>query len=302
MTTTTLHAPEEVQARIEKLLLEVDELPSIPETLMEILKVLDDPDSGPSDLGEVIRLDAPLMARILRLANSPYYSSRGDITDINRCVTVLGYRTVRQVAICVSVATSVMSAVAEVGGGLDYRELWRHSVITAAVSKYLGRLAGYPDPEELFTSGLLHDMGKFVLEIHAPTRYSQLIAARTECARSLSDMETEEFGFDHGTLGAAFGRSWRFPEVLTRSCAEHHNPPHDVRADRGDDRAVALVALADYLANSIEPCRSDLGFDPELCDATGLHDAAGLTVAQVEESLPVMREHIARASAFLDLD
>ena len=132
MTTTVLHSPEETEAKLQKLLLEVDDLPSIPETLMEILKVLDDPDSGPADLSQVVRLDAPLMARILRLANSPYYSSRGDITDIQRCVAVLGYRTVRQVAICVSVATSVMSAVATAKGGLDYRELWRHSVVTAA--------------------------------------------------------------------------------------------------------------------------------------------------------------------------
>ena len=301
MTTTVLHSPEETEAKLQKLLLEVDDLPSIPETLMEILKVLDDPDSGPADLSQVVRLDAPLMARILRLANSPYYSSRGDITDIQRCVAVLGYRTVRQVAICVSVATSVMSAVATAKGGLDYRELWRHSVVTAAVSKFLAKLAGYPEPEELFTAGLLHDMGKFVLEIHAPDKYWRLIARRAETGRTLTEVETEEFGFDHGVLGEAFGRSWRFPAVLTRSCAEHHQQLDGNPVQGREDLAVAVVSLADYLANTVEPCRSDLGFDPVVCDASVLHQHAGLTVEQVERSLPEMHDQIARASAFMDL-
>ena len=156
-----------------------------PETLIHILKVLDNPNSGPADLGAVVRLDAPLMARILRLANSPYYSSRGDITDINRCVSVLGYRTVRQVAICVSVATSVIAAVSKSSGQLDYRELWRHSVVTGAIAKHLAQLAGYPDPEEAFTAGLLHDMGKFVLELHAPDKYHRIIAQWEAAGRRL---------------------------------------------------------------------------------------------------------------------
>lgn len=285
---------------IATVLAEVDDLPSIPETLIRILKVLDDPASGPADLTRVVRMDAPVMAKILRLANSPYYSSRGDLADINRCVAVLGYRTVRQVAICITVATSLISSVEKAGGQLDYRELWRHSVITGAIAKHLARMSGYPDPEEAFTAGLLHDMGKFVLEIYAPQVYARLVADRQRVGGPLCALEQERFGFDHAAIGAAFAEAWRFPPVLVRAFGGHHAEMVG-RARARHEQAAALVALADYLANTCEPPRSDLGFDPTLVDAGRLHEVAGLPVDLVASEREAMEDAVDKAGAFLQL-
>lgn len=285
---------------IAAVLAEVDDLPSIPETLIRILKVLDDPASGPADLTRVVRMDAPVMAKILKLANSPYYSSRGDLSDINRCVAVLGYRTVRQVAICITVATSLINAVGKSGGHLDYRELWRHSVISGAIAKHLARLSGYPDPEEAFTAGLLHDVGKFVLEIYAPQVYARLIADRQRRGCALITLEQETFGFDHAALGAAFAEAWRFPPVLARAFADHHAPQVG-RARARHEQVAALVALADYLANTVEPPRSDLGFDPAFADAGRLHEAAGLAPELVAAEQEAMADTVEKAGAFLKL-
>ena len=286
---------------LKELLTRIEDLPSIPETLIRILKVLDDPDSGPNDLAQVVRLDAPLMAKILRLANSPYYSQRGDISDINRCVAVLGYRTVRQVAICVTVATSLVTAVSRSAGRLDYRELWRHSVVTGAIAKHLARMTGYPDPEEVFTSGLLHDIGKFVLELHAPEAYDQVILRRSEARRPLVEVEEETFGFNHAAIGQAFGESWRFPALMVRCFGEHHLETIGGAAREKEEQALALVALADYLANTMEPSRSDLGFDPRFVNTGLLHEQAGLSVPEVEDNLADIRESVQLASAYLDL-
>lgn len=289
------------QVDLEKILASITELPSIPETLLEILKVLDDPDSGPSDLAQVVRLDAPLMVKVLRLANSPYYSPRGDISDINRCVAVLGYRTVRQVAICVTVATSLVAAVSKTRGRLDYRELWRHCVVTGAITKYLATMVGHPDPEESFTAGLLHDIGKFVLEIYAPETYDRVIQARSELRRPLVELEEEAFGFHHAHLGEAFADSWRFPPDLVKVFGQHHIAKLGGNPTSGPDLTVALVALADYLANTMVPTRSDLGFDPRLVDPLRLHQCANLTVQEVEDHLVEIRESITLASGYLDL-
>ncbi len=286
---------------IQAMLKDIDDLPSIPETLMEILKVLDDPNSGAMDLAEVVRLDAPLMAKVLRLANSPYYSPKGGLTDINRCVAVLGYRTVRQVAICITVATTVVTAVARSQGRMDYRELWRHSVVTGAIAKHLASMVGYPDPEEVFTGGLLHDMGKFVLELHSPHNYDQVISRRLESRQSLVHEETQEFGFNHADVGAAFGDSWRFPTLLSACFGGHHQEVLGSPQTR-EEHAVALVALADYLANTMEPTRSDLGFDPKLVDPEKLHQNADIEIRIVENHLQEIRESIKLASAYLDLN
>ena len=299
-TGTTTFATTTKVVDVRTLLAEVDDLPSIPETLIRILKVIDDPGSGPADLTRVVRMDAPVMAKILRLANSPYYSSRGDLADINRCVAVLGYRTVRQVAICITVASSLMNAMENAGGQLDYRELWRHSVVTGAVSRHLARLIGYPDPEEAFTAGLLHDLGKFVLEVYAPQAYGRLIADRHERGLTLPQIERETFGFDHADLGAAFAESWRFPPVLVHAFGGHHQPVIG-RATTREAKVTAVVALADYVAKTIDTPRSDLGCDADAADPEGLHAAAGLSVETVTGERDAIREDIARAAAFLNL-
>ncbi len=296
--TTTITPPSLLN--IEDLLCSIENLPSIPETLLEILKVLDDPNSGAGDLADVVRLDAPLMAKVLRLANSPYYSQRGDLADINRCVAVLGYRTVRQVAICISVATTVIAAVSQSRGQLDYRELWRHSVVTGAIAKHLATMVGYPDPEEVFTGGLLHDMGKFVLELHAPQKYENVILQRAQSRKSLCHEEEIEFGFNHASIGKAFGDSWRFPPLLVACFGQHHEEVLGASQNRVE-HAVALVALADYLANTMEPSSSDLGFDPRLINPAQLHKNADIEIRFVEENLDKMRESIRLASAYMDI-
>ena len=296
--TASRTAEQEMQAMVAA----IDELPSIPETLIEILRLIDDPDSGANDLARVVHVDAPLAAKIIRLANSPYYGGRERIGDIGRCITLIGYRTMRSVAVCLTVATNLMTAVADSGGRLDYRALWRHSVATAAIAKHLAQLAGDDDPEELFSAGLLHDLGKFVLELHAPETYDQVVYARARSRVPLVEAEREAFGFDHGAAGEVFGRAWRFPEFMCACFGRHHRAPEAIATQTPRAaRAVALVALADYLANTMEPPRSDLGFDPRHADAGRLHAAAGLTLEQVEAELPAMREAIRLASVFVNL-
>ncbi len=288
-------------SQLQTMLSSVEELPTIPDILFQILKILDDPDSGASDLAEVIRLDAPLTARILRLANSPYYSTRGDMADIHRCIAVLGYRTIRQVAICVSVATSVVTATFKSKGQMDYRELWRHSVATGAIAKHLAEMADYPEPEEVFTAGLLHDLGKFVLEIYAPDSYGQAIRSRQEKGQTLVEVERDTFGFDHAVLGEAFGFSWRFPSMLNRCFGHHHDLLHAPCVSGSEDHAVGLVALADHLAHTLEPSTCDLGFDRGIVSEDDLHAAAGLTPETVADKHGTFQYAVQRSAIYLDL-
>jgi HD-like signal output (HDOD) protein len=287
--------------QLQTMLSNFEELPTIPDILFHILKILDDPDSGASDLAEVVRLDVPLTARILRLANSPYYSTRGDMGDIHRCIAVLGYRTIRQVAICVSVATSVVSAAAKAHGDLDYRELWRHSVATGAIANHLAGMSAYPAPEEVFTAGLLHDLGKFVLEIYTPSSYGKVISSRKGKGLSLLEAEREAYGFDHAVLGEAFGFSWRFPGMLTRSFGHHHDKLGEPCTPGSEEHAVALVALADYLANTLVPPSCDLGFDPDSMNVEDLHLAAGLIREEVAGQEDFLKDVVSQSSIYLDI-
>lgn len=287
--------------QLQTMLSNFEELPTIPEILFQILKILDDPDSGSKELAEVVRLDAPLTARILRLANSPYYSARGDMVDIHRCIGALGYRTIRQVAICVSVATSVVSAAAKAKGKVDYRELWRHSVATGAIAKHLAEMAGHPEPEEVFTAGLLHDLGKFVFEIYSPETYGKVIASRKVHGLTLVEAEREAFGFDHAVLGEAFGFSWRFPSMLNRCFGHHHDRLTPGMETDTEAHALALVSLADYLANSLVPSTCDLGYDPENVAQDNLMVCSGISPEDVADEYDALRDVVSKSAIFLDL-
>lgn len=287
---------------LARMITEIEELPSIPETLLEILRVIDDPTSGAPDLAAVVRLDAPLTAKILRLANSPFYGSRSDISDVSRSIAVLGYRTMRSVAITLTVATSIVSAVARAGGRLNYRDLWRHSVTTGAMAKELAILSGDPDPEEVFAAGLLHDLGKFILELHDPKAYDQVVHQRRCSGRPLAAVELETFGFDHAEVGRAFASSWRFPEILLTCIGGHHEPRSPASSAKTRlERAAAVVALADYLANLHEPPISDLGGDPHLVNAEALHAAAGLSGEQVARLQDKLHAAVGNATIFLSM-
>ncbi|MCP4572111.1 MAG: HDOD domain-containing protein [bacterium] len=293
---------KECRAELEHMLLEIEELPTIPETLVEILRIIDEPTTGASDLAQIVRLDPPLSAKILRLANSPFYGAGREVADIGRCIAVLGYRTMRNVAITLTVASNLLSAVSRTNGRLDYREIWRHSVITGAIAKHLAALAHDSAPEEIFAAGLLHDIGKFVLALHAPERYDAVVAERAESRRPLSDVEQEHFGFDHADVGAAFAESWRLPEILTRCVGQHHllHGPATERTPRSE-RASAIVALGDHLAHVMERPTSDLGGDPSLQQPARLHEAAGVPQSLVEASRDGIRESISMATVFVKL-
>ncbi len=286
---------------LETLIRESEEIPTIPESLLQIMKVLDDQDSGPADLARAVRLDAPLMGKILRVANSPYYKNAGSISDINRCVAVLGYRTVRQMTLTISVATSLVAAVSAAGGSMDYRDLWQHSVVVGAMAKQIAAWVRYRDPEEVFTAGLMHDIGKFILEIRFAADYDTLVAARAGTGRSLVDLEAEQFGFDHAQIGEAFGCVWTLPDAMTQGIAGHHRI-HSAGQGADEPAICHFVRLADYLANTMAPPRSDLGFDPAGIEPAQLCAAIGLRLPDLEKRLPELRDAVDLAADYLDID
>lgn len=273
----------------------VSDLPTIPETLARILSLLEDPNSGVRDLAGLIRGDAPLASKILRLANSPLYQKHRSIDTIQECVAVLGYRTVRQVALCVAVVSSLGSECERRGATMDYKDLWRHCVAVGAVAQVLARRAAHEEPETVFTCGLLHDVGKFVLILRYPRHYAGLVADRGGLGCPLVELERERMGYDHAMAGAALAEAWNFPGRLVAAIGGHH--------DREPaERDLALVALADYLAHLLDPSASDLGFDAVLVDQDPLYVAAGLDRDDIEGRLDELRDAIAAASPLRLLD
>ncbi|MEZ4388737.1 MAG: HDOD domain-containing protein [Candidatus Krumholzibacteriia bacterium] len=273
----------------------IAELPTIPETLTRILQLLEDPTSGARDLADVIRGDAPLASKILRLANSPLYQKNRDITTIQECVSVLGYRTVRQVALCVAVISSLSRESRAGEGILDYRDLWRHSVAVGAVAHALAAGRDDVDRETVFLGGLLHDLGKFVLTICQPRRYAEVMTLRREQGRPLVEVERAELGYDHTAAGATLADAWHFPPETLAMITGHHQ-------SAASAPEVALVAAADYLAHLVQPSLSDLGFDADCVAGPRLLGTVGLPGEPSDELRATLAAAIEDASPLTHLD
>lgn len=287
--------PDTTSTTLADLQAAIDELPTIPETLTRILRLLEDPNSGARDLAEVISIDAPLSAKILRLANSPLYQKSRTLMTVQECVAVLGYRTVRQVALCVSVMSSLGAECDARSPVLDYRDLWKHCVNVGAIGRELARHLGYAEPEEVFTGGLLHDLGKLVLTIAYPDRYADVVRKRYGQARPLVAAEIDEFGFDHTAAGAALATAWNFPDGLVVMISDHHA----VQPKRTDS---ALVGLADHLAHTLMPAVSDLGYDATQIAIEPLYAAVGLNDESVGSLTGVLHDAVAASSPLHNLD
>jgi len=220
-----LSAPKRTSeaSELDRLLEGFQDIPTIPEVLIRIWQLLDDPRSSARDLEEVVALEPPLAAKVLRLANSPYYGGRGRIRDVRMAITTLGFDTLRNLAVCLSVASRLVGRPGE-DRVLDHKELWRHSVATAVLARRLGQDLGLCSSDEAFTGGLLHDIGRFVISLGRPGAYAEVVrrAASAEEALSLEEEERAVLGFDHAAVGAAFARRWNFPDALVRIIRAHH--------------------------------------------------------------------------------
>ncbi len=252
-------AGTKTESRLEVLLQAIRDLPTIPETLIRILNTLDDPDSSVENLASIIRVDPPLSAKILRLANSPYYDGGGDLTDIGECISVLGFSTVREVALCVMLADTLMQACRRNELQFDYRGLWRHSVHTAVLARRLAQRVGDPDPGEVFTMGLLHDLGKFVQLLHEPLLFAEVLRRWTDSNRRLADVEKEVLGYDHAEAGGAFAEAWSFPSSVVAAIGAHHGAVSGEGLSARDGRVLQVISLANVLAHDLSTETLELG-------------------------------------------
>jgi len=276
------------------LLSSFQDIPTIPEVLARIWQLVDDPRSSASDLEKVVSMEPPLAAKVLRLANSPYYGGRGRIKDVQTAITALGFHTLRNLAICLSVASSLQRRGSS-KSIVDHRALWQHSVAVAVLAREVARAVSLDEPDEVFTAGLLHDLGKFVISLGRPEAYSEVLRRRDAVGMTLLGAESSVLGFDHAAVGAGFAERWHFPERLQELILHHHEDPN-----RSLSREKHVLRLADALSYELRPV-SVLGVEEDhAIDPLDL-DRLGLGVDWCESARDNLIDRIQEAQEFMNL-
>jgi len=197
-------------------------LPVLPHVAAAVIEVADSPRASADDLREAMSTDQALVAKLLRVVNSPMYSPRQPVTTVTHAIAFLGFESVRNLALAASFSDVLTSGAA--GYGLEPGQLWSHSVAVGCATKLLSEAAKYPQPEEAFLAGVIHDVGKLVLSVNMEREYGGAFAGRGSGDRPFDEAERACLGFCHAEAGAAVASDWGLPKLLCDAIRWHHSP------------------------------------------------------------------------------
>ncbi len=218
---------------------ESDDLLSLPQALAEVLREVDKPEASADGIAKIIMKDPGMTARLLRLANSPFYQRFAPSRSIGQAVQVLGLMTVK----CLALSSAIFRQEAiERVGALDTRQFFTDILTVATGAEIIARRVGLRSPDEAFVAGLLHQVGIIYLLSDYPDDYGRVVRGEVE-ATSLLGAEESVFGISHATIGYQLAQRWRLPDGLAIAIRDYRSL-NDIRPD---DTLTNVLALASAL-------------------------------------------------------
>ncbi len=251
------------------------ELPTLPDVLVKLNEVMNDPESSAEEVANVISLDPAVSTNILRIVNSAYYGLQVRVGSVNLAVSIMGFNMTRKVALKAAVFSVFAKKSNKKVPNFDPNTFWQHSIYTGILARTIGhssqKFTGL-HPEDLYICGLLHDIGKIILVENAPENFNEILRVGLEENRNLLELEQEILGFTHADVGSVLAIKWFLPEDLTIAIRYHHCPDRDPF----NKTLSSLVALSDALAaKNGKPALSKARYedpDPELYEIVGVQE------------------------------
>ncbi len=202
-----------IDREIMRKLLSVEDFPTLPEIMTSILEATANDATSTDQLTSIIERDHAIAVRILRMANSAFFGLRSPVLTTRQAIVVLGFNAVRLLAL----ATSVFDTLSRRKQfALDPTDFWMHSFGAAKAAQLLAQRQDGLNSEECFTSGLIHDMGKYAMAIALQHEYRDIIEMGKETQRPLREIELAELNTTSEEVGAWLGEKWKLPpSVLT---------------------------------------------------------------------------------------
>lgn len=285
------------QDRIRKIINDVQKLPTLPAIANKVTKLLKDPTCTAIRVSEVIDKDPSLTIRVLRLVNSAFYSIRSEVTNVRHAVALLGFKTISQMVITISVFDVFKG---RYGREFDREGFWKHSIGCAVMSQKIAQMTDYAGVDDCFTAGLLHDMGKVVVDQYLHEEMEKVIQLTQEHDISFADAEKEIMGINHADIGGQVMENWKIPTPIVVAVKHHHH----VLDERGNgensrDPIVDIVRLSDIICK-----REKIGYTgdriiPEITD--DLFSRLHINQQAIDNVIESSRAEIEKAGVFIEL-
>lgn len=194
-------------------------LPKLSNTLNEIIELeKQNPISFLNEMKNIIERDPLLSAHVMKVANSPLFGFSQKIRTISHSIGLLGIRKIRNISLAFSILDFFKKAIYKPEFGKTFNSILKKSLLVSAVSTILGKKVSYINPDELYISGLLADIGQLVLFLYSPGKYHKIYSF---VDRKLISEERRTFKTDHVKLGTDFCDQWNFPHFIKVGIKNH---------------------------------------------------------------------------------
>lgn len=231
-------------------------LPEIPSVVFEINEVIANPMSSAEHIAEVVNRSPSLTALLLRIVNSSFYAFPSKIDKVSHAVTLIGTREISGLALGISILSIFKNIPKEI---IDMYSFLKHSLACAILSRVLAAHMNSSQTEQLFVSGLLHDLGRLILYIYFPDESRNIITRSRDESKLLYLEEIDYLGCDHAQVGRQLMKQWKLPMILENNVCHHHKP-----SDAPQPIPATIVHLADLIVNSLGIGSSGERFVPPL--------------------------------------
>lgn len=244
-------------SRLDFLVAEVNKLISLPDIYYRLEAAIESPSSTISDFSHLLGSDPDLCARLLSMANSAFYSFPSRIETIDRAVSTIGLRQIRELVL----ATSIMKMFSKVPLGMvNMNSFWEHSVAVGVFAKSLAQYAGLPQSERFYVPGLLHDIGRLVMYLKLPDLMHDLLIQRESREQLLYVLEQEQLSYTHAEIGGRLLELWKIPQSIYEPVCFHHKPQQS-----GEFATMTCaVHIADSWVNKYSVGSSGERFTPDI--------------------------------------
>lgn len=229
---------------LEELKERVQDLPPLPDLALRLMRMCQDPEVPPREIVEVIKHDPAITMKVLRLCNSPFYGLPRQITSLQEAMIYIGTDALVNFVLAGCLASYCQDE--NEGYGLEKGELWRHSVGTAICAQKVAEHAEPGMAGIAFTCGLLHNVGKIILNNYVAEAFPGMIELVEKRGMSFLDAEKQVLGYTHAEAGAAIAAHWNLPAEIVDSIRYQYNPT----AAEEHKRLVAIVHVGNILCMS----------------------------------------------------
>ncbi len=234
------------QDRLKRVVDKIIGLPTLPAILQNINKLMMNPRTSAKEVAQLVSNDPAITAKILRVVNSSFYGFPNRINTVTHAIVILGFNTIKSIVL----STSIFDAFKKNPGVSTFNReaFWTHSIACGAAAKTLAKHAGFTVLEEFFIAGLLHDVGKIVIDQYLHEEFLRITETCTDRSILMLEAELEVLGTTHAELGSWLCQKWNLAKGLVECLACHHNPP--VASE--NPKHVAIIHLSDILVRALQ--------------------------------------------------